>query len=61
LTRDARYALLTVNNPHIDPIFGESRNEYCREEWWRARQSEDNADKVRRQGNRDSSDSSQLN
>jgi hypothetical protein len=38
-----RYALLTVNNPHIDPIFGESRNECCREEWWRARQSEENA------------------
>jgi hypothetical protein len=46
--RDPRYCLLTVNNPHIDPIFGESRNTYCREEWWRLRQSEENADTTER-------------
>lgn len=46
--RDPRYAFLTVNNPHIDPIFGESRNAFVREEWWRARQSEENADTTER-------------
>lgn len=46
--RDPRYGLLTVNNPHIDPIFGESRNSYVREEWWRARNSEENADTTER-------------
>jgi hypothetical protein len=44
--RDARYAFLAVNEPHLDPIFGYSRNENCREEWWRARQSNLNADRV---------------
>lgn len=46
--RDARYALLTVHNAHIDPIFGEARNNWCRQSWWRAVQSEENADKTER-------------
>lgn len=46
--RDARYALLSVNNPHIHPLFGEPRNAYCREEWWRIRQSESTADRTER-------------
>lgn len=46
--RDSRYGCLFTNNPHVDPIFGESRNEFCREEWWRARQSENNADRIER-------------
>lgn len=44
--RDARYAFHCVNQPYLDPIFGYSRNENCREEWWRARQSNLNADKL---------------
>lgn len=44
--RDARYGFLAVNEPHIDPIFGYSRNQNCREEWWRIRQSNLNADKM---------------
>lgn len=44
--RDLRYALLTTNNPWIDPIFGQSRNAYCVEEWWRVRQSQLNADSI---------------
>jgi hypothetical protein len=44
--RDTRYAFLAVSEPHMDRIFGYSRNENCREEWWRARKSEENADRV---------------
>lgn len=44
--RDARYALLSVNKPHIHPIAGYSRNENCREEYWRIKQSDLNADKT---------------
>jgi hypothetical protein len=46
--RDARYAFLAVNESHIDPINGYARNENCREEWWRARQSNANADRTER-------------
>lgn len=46
--RDARYAYLSVNNPHMDRIFGESRNEFCKKEWNRAQQSEKNADRTER-------------
>jgi hypothetical protein len=44
--RDARYGFLAVNEPWIDPLFGYSRNENCREQWWRIQQSNKNADKT---------------
>jgi len=46
--RDARYGLLSVNQPWIDPIMGWARTRDCREEWWRARKSEENADRSER-------------
>lgn len=44
--RDSRYAFLAVNDPHIDSIYGYSRSENCVDSWWRAIQSNLNADKT---------------
>jgi DNA topoisomerase-1 len=44
--RDARYGFLSVNQPQIHPVAGYSRNENCRQEYWRIQQSELNADKT---------------
>lgn len=46
--RDARYGLLSVNEPHIDPILGHSRLENAKSDWWRAVQSNKNGDKIER-------------
>lgn len=46
--RDPRYAFLAVNQPHIHPVLGYSRMENCRADWWRAIQSNLNADRVER-------------
>lgn len=46
--RDARYAFLSVNQPHIDPIFGYARNRNCRLDWWRIQQSDLNGDRIER-------------
>ena len=47
-TRDARYGFLAVNDPHIDPIEGYSRNQNALEPWWRGVQSRLNGDKIER-------------
>lgn len=44
--RDSRYAFLAVNEWWIDEIFGYSRSENCVDSWWRALQSNLNADKT---------------
>jgi hypothetical protein len=46
--RDARYAFLCVNDPHIDPILGYSFNENALATWFRATKSNENADAVER-------------
>lgn len=46
--RDARYAFLSVNQPHIHPVLGFSRNENVKADWWRATRSERNADSIER-------------
>lgn len=46
--RDARYALHVIHNKHINSIWGESRLDWCREEWWRVLRSKDNADATER-------------
>lgn len=46
--RDARYGFLAVNQPHIDPVRGFSRNQNALRSWWRAERSEDNADRIER-------------
>lgn len=48
--RDARYAFLAVNEPHKDRVFGYSRSQNCIDAWWRALQSNLNADKTERKG-----------
>lgn len=46
--RDARYGFLCVNEPHIDPIRGFSRNRAALADWWGKWQSNDNADRIER-------------
>lgn len=46
--RDAAYLFLAVNDPHIDPILGFSRNENAKAAWWRSNQSSLNADRIER-------------
>jgi hypothetical protein len=46
--RDARYGFLCVNQPHLDPVRGYSRNQNALNSWWRAAQSERNADRIER-------------
>jgi hypothetical protein len=42
------YAFLAVNQPHLDPVRGYSRNQNALRDWWRAMQSERNADRTER-------------
>lgn len=46
--RDARYAFLSVNDPHIDEVLGYSYNENALSTWFRATKSQENADAVER-------------
>jgi hypothetical protein len=46
--RGPAYAFLAVNQPHIDPVRGYSRNQNALKDWWRALQSENNADRTER-------------
>jgi hypothetical protein len=46
--RGPAYAFLAVNQPHIDPVRGYSRNQNALKDWWRAQQSELNADRTER-------------
>jgi hypothetical protein len=46
--RGPQYAFLAVNQPHLDPVRGYSRNQNALKDWWRAMQSERNADRTER-------------
>lgn len=46
--RDSRYAVLFVNEPHIDPVLGYSRNQNALEQWWRKEQSYLSGDRTER-------------
>jgi hypothetical protein len=46
--RGPAYAFLAVNQPHLDPVRGYSRNQNALKDWWRAQQSELNADRTER-------------
>lgn len=46
--RDPRYGFLCVNEPFIHPTLGFSRCENAKTDWWRASQSNMNADRIER-------------
>jgi hypothetical protein len=46
--RAPAYAFLAVNQPHIDPVRGYSRNQNALRDWWRSIQSDLNADRTER-------------
>ncbi len=46
--RDARYAYLVVNEPHLDPVLGHTPNVGALIDWWRSIESAKNADAVER-------------
>lgn len=46
--RDKRYGFLTVNQPHIHPVLGFSRNENVKLDWWRMVNSNIMGDKSER-------------
>lgn len=46
--RSSAYAFLAVNQPHLDPVRGYSRNQNALRDWWRSLQSEKNADRTER-------------